>query len=137
AEEAVKKGILAMFFILVVCSILLVLFRTEIMKIFINNSDVVNEGANLIKCVMIGVPFFGIFSGIVASFQGSGHNVPTMILDISRLWALRIPLAYFLGLYLGMNSTGVWIGMALSNIVGTAIALIFFETGIWKKKVID
>ena len=137
AEETVKKGILAMFFILVVCSILLVLFRTEIMKIFINNSDVVNEGANLIKCVMIGVPFFGIFSGIVASFQGSGHNVPTMILDISRLWALRIPLAYFLGLYLGMNSTGVWIGMALSNIVGTAIALIFFETGIWKKKVID
>jgi len=137
AEETVKKGILAMFFILVVCSILLVLFRTEIMKIFINNSDVVNEGANLIKCVMIGVPFFGIFSGIVASFQGSGHNVPTMILDLSRLWALRIPLAYFLGLYLGMNSTGVWIGMALSNIVGTAIALIFFETGIWKKKVID
>ncbi|HEC95898.1 MAG TPA: MATE family efflux transporter [Euryarchaeota archaeon] len=137
AEETVKKGILAMFFILVVCSILLVLFRTEIMKIFINNSDVVNEGANLIKCVMIGVPFFGIFSGIVASFQGSGHNVPTMILDISRLWALRIPLAYFLGLYLGMNSTGVWIGMALSNIVGTAIALIFFKTGIWKKKVID
>ena len=137
AEETVKKGILAMFFILVVCSILLVLFRTEIMKIFINNSDVVNEGANLIKCVMIGVPFFGIFSGIVASFQGSGHNVPTMILDLSRLWALRIPLAYFLGLYLGMNSTGVWIGMALSNIVGTAIALIFFKTGIWKKKVID
>jgi len=47
--------------------------------------------------------------------------------------ALRIPLAYLLG----MNSTGVWIGMALSNIVGTVIALIFFETGIWKKKVID
>ena len=137
AEEAVKKGILAMFFILVVCSILLVLFRTEIMKIFINNSDVVNEGANLIKCVMIGVPFFGIFSGIVAAFQGSGHNVPTMILDLSRLWALRLPLAYLLGIYFGMNSTGVWIGMALSNIVGTVIALIFFETGIWKKKVID
>jgi len=137
AEEAVKKGILAMFFILVVCSILLVLFRTEIMKIFINNSDVVNEGANFIKCVMIGVPFFGIFSGIVAAFQGSGHNVPTMILDLSRLWALRIPLAYLLGIYFGMNSTGVWIGMALSNIVGTVIALIFFETGIWKKKVID
>ena len=119
-----------MFFILVVCSILFVLFRTEIMKIFINNSGVVNEGANL---VMIEVPFFGIFSGIVALFRGSGHNVPTMILDISRLWALRIPLAYLLG----MNSTGVWIGMALSNIVGTVIALIFFETGIWKKKVID
>lgn len=137
AEEAAKKGMFAMFSILIACSVFLVLFRSEAIGFFINDSEVVNEGANFIKCIIIGIPFFGIFAAITASFQGSGHNVPTMILDLSRLWALRIPLAYLLGIYFGMNSTGVWIGMALSNIVGTVIALIFFETGIWKKKVID
>jgi len=137
AEEAAKKGMFTMFPILVACSVFLVLFRTEAIGFFINDPEVVNEGANFIKCIIIGIPFFGIFAAITASFQGSGHNVPTMVLDLSRLWALRIPLAYLLGIYLGMNSTGVWIGMALSNIVGTVIALIFFETGVWKKKVIE
>jgi putative MATE family efflux protein len=137
AEEAAKKGMTVMFSILVACSVFLVLFRSEAIGFFINDSEVVNEGANFIKCIIIGIPFFGIFAAITASFRGSGHNVPTMVLDLLRLWGLRIPLAYLLGLYFGMNSTGVWIGMALSNIVGAIVALIIFGTGIWKKKVIE
>ncbi len=137
AGEAAKKGMIVMFSILVACAVFLVLFRAEAIGFFINDSEVVNEGANFIKCIIIGIPFFGLFAGITASFRGSGHNVPTMILDLLRLWGLRIPLAYLLGLYLGMNSTGVWIGMALSNIVGAIVALILFGTGIWKKKVIE
>ncbi len=137
AEDVARKGIATMFSILVVFGVFLFLFRSESMAFFIKSSDVVNEGANFIKYMIIGIPFFGFFSGINASFQGSGHNVPTMIMELSRLWGLRIPLAYLFGVYFGMNATGVWIGMALSNILGAGIAFFFFETGIWKKRVID
>ncbi|MEA1993552.1 MAG: MATE family efflux transporter [Euryarchaeota archaeon] len=137
AEEVAKKGMVVMFSILVACSVFLVLFRTEAIGFFIKSPEVVEEGSNFIKYIIIGIPFFGIFRGVIASFQGSGHNVPTMFLDLSRLWVMRIPLAYILGIYLGMGATGVWIGMALSNIVGAAAAFLYFETGIWKKRVID
>jgi len=49
----------------------------------------------------------------MALFRGSRHNIPPMIVDMVRLWGLRIPLAYFLGNQFG--STGIWWGMALSN----------------------
>jgi putative MATE family efflux protein len=137
AEKVAKRGMLLMFCILVGASLLLVTFRAGAIGFFIKSPDVVSEGANFIRYMIIGIPFFGIFSGINASFQGSGHNVPTMILELSRLWGLRIPLAYVLGIYFGMNSTGIWIGIALSNIVGAGLAFLLFETGIWKKKVID
>ena len=70
----------------------------------------------------------------MALFRGSRHNVQPMIVDMVRLWGLRIPLAYFLGNQFG--STGIWWGMALSNIITAIVALFFCFQGGWKKQVI-
>jgi len=70
----------------------------------------------------------------MALFRGSGHNVQPMIVDMVRLWGLRIPLTYFLGNQFG--STGIWWGMALSNIIAAFVALYFYFQGGWKKQVI-
>ncbi|KYK38946.1 MAG: MATE family efflux transporter [Theionarchaea archaeon] len=136
AEEAAKKGMLLMFSILVVGCIILFLVRGTAIKIFINSEDVVSEGANFLKVFLFGVPFFSIFSAVNACFLGSGHNVPSMVVELARLWGMRIPLAYLFGFVMGWNATGVWFGMALSNVLGAVLAFLFFETGIWKKKVI-
>lgn len=136
AEEAAKKGMFLMFSILTVSGILLLPVRALAVQFFINDAGVISEGANFMKVVMIGIPFFGIFSAVNACFLGSGHNVPSMIIELSRLWGMRIPLVYVFGFIIGWNATGVWFGMALSNILGAVVALALFETGIWKKKVI-
>ena len=60
-----------------------------------------------------------------------------MIIEVSRLWLLRIPLTYLLGIYLGYGAIGIWIGMALSNIFGSVIAVGYFKTGIWQEKIIE
>ena len=57
-----------------------------------------------------------------------------MVVDIIRLWALRIPLAYFLGMR--FDSTGIWWGMALSNVGAAIVALFFYYRGEWKKQII-
>lgn len=136
AEEAAKKGMMVMFLILVVGCIVLFPVRRLAIQVFINNDAVVSEGANFIKVFLFGIPFFGVFSAVNACFMGSGHNVPSMVIELSRLWGLRIPLAYVFGFVIGWYSTGVWFGMGLSNVLGAVIALGVFETGIWKEKVI-
>lgn len=137
AEEAAKKGMLLMFSILVASCIILFPVRALAIQFFINDADVVFEGANFIKVFMFGIPFFGVFSAVNACFLGSGHNVPSMVIELSRLWGMRIPLAFIFGFVIGWNSTGVWFGMGLSNVLGAVLALALFETGIWKKKVIE
>lgn len=136
AEEVAKKGMLVMFLILIAASGFLFLVRELVIQVFINNADVIAEGANFIRVFVFGMAFFGIFRAVNSCFMGSGHNVPTMVLDLARLWGMRIPLAYIYGFVMGWNATGVWFGMALSNILGAALALVLFQTGIWKKKVI-
>ncbi len=136
AEEAAKKGMVIMFSILVLGCIILFPLRGLAIQFFINSEDVVFEGANFLKVFLFGVPFFGIFSAVNACFLGSGHNVPSMVIELSRLWGMRIPLAYLFGFVIGWYTTGVWFGMGLSNVLGAVLALALFETGIWKKKVI-
>ena len=136
AEEVARKGMLVMFLILIAASVFLFSIRHWAIQVFINNADVIAEGSNFIRVFVFGMAFFGIFRAVNSLFLGSGHNVPTMVLDLVRLWGMRIPLAYLFGFVLGWNATGVWFGMALSNTLGAVVALALFKTGIWKKKVI-
>lgn len=136
AEEVAKKGMILMFLILVGASLFLFLGREFLIQIFINNDAVIAEGSNFIRVFVFGMAFFGIFRAVNSAFMGSGHNVPTMILELGRLWGLRIPLAVIFGFVMDWGTSGVWFGMALSNVLGAGLALGLFRTGIWKKRVI-
>ncbi|MFQ6117760.1 MAG: MATE family efflux transporter [Candidatus Bipolaricaulia bacterium] len=133
-----KKGAAVMFSVLVIEAALIWLARQPLMAFFIpGREDIIAEGVNFISIFVLAMPFFGLFSAVGAIFRGSGHNVPTMIMELSRLWALRVPLSYVFAFTLGMGSTGVWVGMTISNFAAALIAIGLFATGIWKEKVIE
>ena len=83
------------------------------------------------------IMFFGMYSSATSAFQASGHTIPIMVLGIVRLWGLRVPLSYILGFVLGYGADGVWLGMALSNIIGSLMALAWVSRGTWKKGSIE
>jgi len=115
---------------------LVFLLRIPLFNLFIpNRSDIISEGIHFLTIFSIGIPFFGLIAAVMALFRGSGHNLQPMIIDIVRLWGLRIPLAYFLGNQFG--STGIWWGMAFSNIIIAVIALLFYFQGEWQKQIIQ
>jgi len=138
AEAAAKRGSALMFLILVAETAVLWLLRRPALSFFIpGRPDIIDEGVNFISIFVFGMPFFGIFRAAGAVFQGSGHNIPTMIMELSRLWVLRVPLCYLFAFVLSKGSTGVWLGMAISNIIGATVAIVLFSTGVWKEKVIE
>src|SRR5450830_998519 len=83
------------------------------------------------------IPFFGIVNGVQSAFQGSGHNTPPMIMQLVRLWGLRVPLSWFFGFALHMGSRGIWTGMLISNVLAAVLALVFLTTVDWHHKVIE
>ena len=57
-----------------------------------------------------------------------------MVLNMSRLWALRIPGAYLLAYTFGLGPLGIWWAMFISNTVVTVIGWFWFRRGTWKTK---
>ncbi len=131
-----KKGLQTSVVLTVIESLILIGLNVPIFRLFIpNRPDVIKEGIKFASIFVIGIPFYGIIDIISALFRGSGHNNEPMVVDMVRLWGLRIPLALLLGWKFG--STGIWWGMAISNLGGATVALIFYKKGNWTKKVIE
>lgn len=82
------------------------------------------------------LPFFGIFSAVNQVFNSAGHTKKSMVLGIIRLWILRIPLSYWLGVAM-KDTAGMWLGMGLSNVIGALIGLAWFLKGSWLRGVIE
>ncbi len=135
--EIARKGMFLMFYMLLAASGLIYIFRDPIVRFFIpNNPEVIQGAKTFLSIVLIGIPYFGLFRVESSLLTGSGHTFQGMILSTARLWLLRIPLAIYFALIMGMDAIGVWFAMAISNMVSAGIGGIFYFKGDWKKKII-
>jgi putative MATE family efflux protein len=135
-KDIAQKSLWSVTLITLFEAVLIFLLRIPLFNLFIpGRPDIIKEGVLFLAIFSLGVPFFGLIAAVMALFRGSGHNLQPMIIDIVRLWGLRIPLAYFLGNQFG--ATGIWWGMAFSNIIAAIIALFFYFQGGWQKQIIQ
>ncbi len=138
AKKIAERTIIVNFTIATTAILIIGLFRVQIFKVFLNDPAVIEESAIVLKYFLSSVPFFnGIFVVVNNVFRSSGHTKKSMILGILRLWGLRIPLSYVLGYFVFMSSVGVFLGMGLSNVIGATVAIIWFLTGSWMKRIIE
>ncbi|MCX6062791.1 MAG: MATE family efflux transporter [Caldiserica bacterium] len=137
ATAVVRQGTAAIVGLMAVASVLLRLITPLVFRAFIpSHPEILVEGVLFMSLFLWANPFFGLMMGVQSAFQGSGHNVPNMILDLVRLWGLRVPLAWFFAMALKLGSRGVWIGMTVSNVVAGLLSLILVFTVDWRKNVI-
>ncbi len=137
ARKISEIGLLLVFSSLVLGGILIYFFREGLISIFINDPMVIAEGSRLISIFVWSIPFFGLFFVAGAIANGSGHTRAFAVISIVRLWILRIGLSYLLALLLGFGSTGIYMGMSISNIIAGIVSLAWIRSGRWLKKVIE
>ncbi len=137
AEEIAGKALKLITSILFAGSLIIYIFRSQLVALFVPDPLVVAEGSRLLAIFTWSIPFFGLFfvSGGIAS--GSGHTRAFAAISITRLWILRIGLSYALAKILAMNTTGIWIGMTISNIVAGILSLMWIKRKTWLKRVIE
>ena len=137
-EKVARTGLIALVILTSFIAITIFLTRNILMGFIVpGKPDVISSGAQYLLIFSLSMPFFGIFRGITDIFGGSGHTFQKMILDLSRIWAFRVVFVFAFGLVIGMGETGVWVGMAISNVAAAALAFGFYSMGWWKEKIIQ
>ncbi|HFD04513.1 MAG TPA: hypothetical protein ENJ25_00030, partial [Firmicutes bacterium] len=98
--------------------------------------EVIEIGKSMFKITSYSVLFYSIMMIFNASFRGSGHTMPTLIMQLSRLWLLRIPFAWLLAKTMGYGANGIFWAMFISNTVTAIVSFIWFKSGSWKRKIL-
>ena len=134
ASRTVKKAAIFTFSVALAVSTLLFFFGHNVTQFFVNDPKVIEMGEIYFRLISFSLPFFTTLAVFMDTLRGSGHTVQSTIIDIVRLWGIRIPIVTILAEKYGFR--GVFYGMIISNISAMFLAMAFLVFGNWKKKIV-
>jgi putative MATE family efflux protein len=94
---------------------------------------VLAETARYLRFNMVSEPFLALSTVMGGGLQGAGDTRGTMWVIIISMWFIRLPLAAFLALYMGLGAPGVWSAMVISMACQGLMMAWWFYQGRWKR----
>ena len=111
-------------------SVIMIIFRRQIVGIFSNNEAVVDYG---IQCLWSLAPFYvllAVIHSLAGAVRGSGHTVPPMVIILVSLCIYRIAWIEIAAPLFG-NIMGVYLTYSTSFFVGAALMIVYTVRGKW------
>jgi putative MATE family efflux protein len=136
-ERAERSGWQAYAFVqclMIVASAAVVLFAPDIVGIFNREPGMIDVAGTFLKIAAVGYLLMGFESVLQQSITGAGDTMPPMIVSLVTLWAVQMPLGYFLSTYTGLDALGVRWAMVASIASGSLAYAVYFRVGRWKRK---
>ena len=142
AERAVKLAAIVGSGTMFLVAILTVLFAEPAVGVFIGTgtdaaAETIRLGAEYLRVRAVEFAFIGVLQVVLGAYRGAGNTKTALAFSLVALWLGRVPIVYFLSFVQGMGPAGIWIGMAVGQIVGAIAAAAWFTRGTWKRTVID
>ncbi|OCA99904.1 MATE family efflux transporter [Clostridium beijerinckii] len=123
-KQAVKYGVIIATIIVVIGFIIIEGIPETLVKIFNNESSLIEVTAHGMRIFLIMLPFIGAQIIITNFFQSIGRVKISMFLSLLRQVIILIPCLIIIPRFKGLD--GVWIAGATSDILSVIITLIVF-----------
>lgn len=108
------------------------LFGETMMHAFTNDPDVIAIGKEYLLIVGGFFIVHGALNVYNGALRGAGDTLFCMVISLVCLWLIRIPLAWYLSIWLGR--AGIWWAIGISISIGFIVTYIYYKMGIWKKR---
>ena len=134
-QRAEKSGLLSCLFyslFMVLVGSLFFTFAEPIISVFNPQPDVVKIGVSYLHILTLTFVFLGTSIVLSRAMNGAGDTISPMVITGFTLLILRIPLCLLLSR--SLETTGIWVGLALSDLANGLITFGWFMQGRWKKR---
>lgn len=132
AEQASWAAMKTGLFLMTIVCLMFLLIPEKIVGAFNTDPSVIQSGSWYLRINAITQLFQSGFI-FVGTLRGAGDSIRPLVAHIIGNWIIRLPLAYVLSTYTGLEEWGVWLGMAVSASIECMIYLWLFMRGDWKK----
>jgi putative MATE family efflux protein len=136
--ERVRHGLKATFMmsgaLAVLTSLFVIIFRHQLMHLFTEDVAVIEIGAQYLVIVSSFYIFFSTMFVIGGVMRGAGDTIIPMFISLFALWVIRIPAAWILSRYFGVD--GIWWSIPVAWFIGMSLSYLYYLKGNWKTKVV-
>jgi len=127
--------------VMLLVAVVAVLLAEPIVSVFLgdveNAPETIAFGVEYVRTRAVEFAFIGVTQVLLGAFRGAGNTTIAMTISIITLWVGRVGIVVLLVFGLGWGESGIWIGMAVGNILGAAVAIPWFLRGSWKEAYIE
>lgn len=109
-----------------------IVFRYPIIKLFIDNTSVINYGAKMLMATSLAGPVLGILFLCITSMQALNNPFSSTMLSVCRQGIFFIPLLYALNFLFGL--TGVIYTQTVTDYLTVIISVFFLKSSLKKMK---
>ncbi len=109
-----------------------VLFPTQIMGFFTDDTEVIALGAMPLRVVGLFQPILAASMVFAGALRGAGDTRYPMTITGIGIWLVRLPLAYLFALTYGWGLVGAWSAMGIDFTLRGALNFLRFRAGGWK-----
>jgi len=131
AEKATWLTVAYISAFLIIVSFIFYFLGAHIIRFFIDDPEVIREGAQYLKIIALFEVFLGFEIVLEGAFGGAGNSLPPMLISVPLTWA-RIPLALLLAHTFGMGSLGIWLAISVTTGLKGIVMALWFRRGKWK-----
>ena len=141
--------------VMLLIAVLAATFTEPIVSVFLGDVPdapaTISYGVEYVRIRSVEFAFIGVSQVVLGAFRGAGNTGTAMVISMLTLWVGRVGSVLVLALSwsvtipgvgitiaaLGWGPTGIWVGMAVGNVLGAIIGVAWFARGTWKEKYID
>ncbi len=141
AERAVRLAASTGAGVMLIVAVVAATFTEPIVAVFLGDvpdaPETIAYGVEYVRIRSVEFAFIGVSQVILGAFRGAGNTAIAMTISILTLWIGRVASVSVLVFVLDWGATGVWVGMAVGNVLGAVIGVAWFWRGTWKERYID
>lgn len=134
AKDTAKFSALFNFVMMSILSIIAIIFPKQLMKIFIDDINVIEVGKSMIQIMIPALAFGGAAMGLGSVFAGSGHNTPFLLSSLISRWGVQVPLIFLVTKVFHLSVIYVWISFLVADAMEMLIVFIAYKRGTWENK---
>mgnify|MGYP006276822919 CR=1 FL=1 len=137
AKETARVSLKTIFISLTGLGVLMMIDPRWIVRIFNDAPEVLRYGSQYLRIVALSFGFIGVMIISNGVFKGAGKTVPPMIISSASQWVFRFGVGFLLARLLNWDQRGLWWAMAISNVAGALMGVIWLKLSDWSHKVIE
>ncbi|HUR69449.1 MAG TPA: MATE family efflux transporter [Candidatus Thermoplasmatota archaeon] len=101
-------------------------------RLFTSDPESLRLGTLWVRAIVLAMPAIALHFSAAGALRGAGDTRWPLFVSFAGLWIVRIPLAYFLGVTLGLQMIGIWMAYIIEYYLRAIVTTWRFARGRWK-----